>query len=153
MINVTAQVHNTGFPTRVLSGMGGGHIFDVILAADHDNGDLVNLGTYETLGTYNEASTAVTFAGVIREQAANGNWYIEATADSDAVFIYMPEISKYDIQKFRAKNLFYNEEDSVVKGYTIHKGDMFELSAGHFDGTPTVGKTLTYVDGKYVVAA
>jgi len=144
--------HNEAFPSRLLAANGGGHIFDIELTADHDNGELVGRGDYIKLGTYKEAA-APTFAGKIVEQAANGNWYVEVTAATEALWILMPEITPYDIPQTENPKAWVNKTGDVVKGYSLVKGDIFEMSVEGFQGTPAVGKTVSFADGKYVVAA
>ncbi len=144
--------HNEAFPSRLLAANGGGHIFDIELTADHDNGVLVGRGDYIKLGTYRE-TTAPTFAGVIREQAGNGNWYVEVTDATEALWILMPEITPYDtISQTENPKAWTNKAGDVVKGYTLVKGDIFEMSAEGFQGTPAVGATVSFANGKYVVA-
>lgn len=144
--------HNEAFPSRLLAANGGGHIFDIELTADHDNGELVGRGDYIKLGTYKEAA-APTFAGKIVEQAANGNWYVEVTEATEALWILMPEITPYDIPQTENPKAWVNKTGDVVKGYSLVKGDIFEMSVEGFQGTPAVGKTVSFADGKYVVAA
>ena len=143
--------HNEAFPSRLLAANGGGHIFDIELTADHDNGELVGRGDYIKLGTYKEAA-APTFAGKIVEQAANGNWYVEVTEATEALWILMPEITPYDIPQTENPKAWVNKTGDVVKGYSLVKGDIFEMSAEGFQGTPAVGKAVSFADGKYVVA-
>ena len=144
--------HNEAFPSRLLAANGGGHIFDIELTADHDNGELVGRGDYIKLGTYKEAA-APTFAGKIVEQAANGNWYVEVTEATEALWILMPEITPYDIPQTENPKAWVNKTGDVVKGYSLVKGDIFEMSNEGFQGEPVVGKTVSFADGKYVVAA
>jgi len=145
--------HNEAFPSRLLAANGGGHIFDIELTADHDNGVLVGRGDYIKLGTYKEAA-APTFAGKIVEQAANGNWYVEVTDATEALWILMPEISPYEaIPQTLDPKAWVNKKGDVVKGYSLVKGDIFEMSVEGFQGEPAVGKAVSFADGKYVVAA
>ena len=144
--------HNEAFPSRLLAANGGGHIFDIELTADHDNGELVGRGDYIKLGTYKE-TTAPTLAGKIVEQAANGNWYVEVTAATEALWILMPEITPYDIPQTQNPKAWVNKTGDVVKGYSLVKGDIFEMSAEGFQGTPVVGKAVSFASGKYVVAS
>lgn len=145
--------HNEAFPSRLLAANGGGHIFDIELTADHDNGVLVGRGDYIKLGTYKEAA-APTFAGKIVEQAANGNWYVEVTDATEALWILMPEISPYEaIPQTLDPKAWVNKKGDVVKGYSLVKGDIFEMSVEGFQGEPAVGKIVSFADGKYVVAA
>ena len=145
--------HNEAFPSRLLAANGGGHIFDIKLTADHDNGVLVGRGDYIKLGTYKETTAPDTFAGKIVEQAANGNWYVEVTAATEALWILMPEISPYEaIPQTLNPKAWVNKTGDGVKGYSLVKGDIFEMSAEGFQGTPDVGKAVSFEDGKYVVA-
>jgi len=144
--------HNEAFPSRLLAANGGGHIFDIELTADHDNGELVGRGDYIKLGTYKEAA-APTFAGKIVEQAANGNWYVEVTEATEALWILMPEITPYDIPQTENPKAWVNKTGDVVKGYSLVKGDIFEMSNEGFQGEPAVGKAVSFANGKYVVAA
>lgn len=145
--------HNEAFPSKLLAASGGGHIYDIQLTADHDNGVLVGRGNYIKLGTYQETTAPNTFAGIIREQAANGNWYVEVTAATEALWILMPEISPYEaIPETVNPKAWVNKAGDTVKGYSLTKGDIFEMSAEGFQGTPAVGKAVSFASGKYVVA-
>lgn len=145
--------HNEAFPSKLLAASGGGHIYDIQLTADHDNGVLVGRGNYIKLGTYQETTAPNTFAGIIREQAANGNWYVEVTAATEALWILMPEISPYEaIPETVNPKAWVNKAGDTVKGYSLTKGDIFEMSAEGFQGTPTGGKAVSFASGKYVVA-
>jgi hypothetical protein len=65
----------------------------------------------------------------------------------------MPEITPYDtIPQTQNPKAWVNKEGDVVKGYSLVKGDIFEMSAEGFQGTPAVGATVSFADGKYVVA-
>ena len=156
-IDISTNTHAVAFPSRLVAGYGGGHIFDIQLTSAADNGNIVGRGNYIKLGTYAEAAAAGSgtgaFAGKIVEQAANGNWYVEVTAETDALFVYMPQISPYTGGKLKDPKLFYNATGDVVKGYSLHKGDIFEVSAAGFTGTPVVGKTVSVGSKKLVVAS
>lgn len=144
--------HNEAFPSKLLAASGGGHIYDIQLTADHDNGVLVGRGNYIKLGTYQETTVPNTFAGIIREQAANGNWYVEVTAATEALWILMPEISPYEaIPETVNPKAWVNKAGDTVKGYSLTKGDIFEMSAEGFTGIPAVNKSVTFASGKYVV--
>lgn len=145
--------HNEAFPSKLLAASGGGHIYDIQLTADHDNGVLVGRGNYIKLGTYQETTAPNTFAGIIREQAANGNWYVEVTAATEALWILMPEISPYEaIPETVNPKAWVNKAGDTVKGYSLTKGDIFEMSAEGFTGIPAANKSVTFASGKYVVA-
>lgn len=144
--------HNEAFPSRLIAANGGGHIYDIELTADHDNGVLVGRGDYIKLGTYRE-TTAPAFSGKIQEIAGNGNFYVEVMEDTEALWILMPEISPFEaIPDTINPKAWVNKTGDVVKGYTLHKGDIFEMSSEGFSGTPAVGATVTFANDKYVVA-
>lgn len=144
--------HNEAFPSKLLAASGGGHIYDIQLTADHDNGVLVGRGNYIKLGTYQETTAPNTFTGIIREQAANGNWYVEVTAATEALWILMPEISPYEaIPETVNPKAWVNKAGDTVKGYELHKGDIFEMSVEGFNGTPAVNTPVTFANGKYVI--
>lgn len=151
MIKYTIEKHIVAFPSKIAASAGSPHIYNIRLTADHDNGTLVGRGDWVAFDEYEE-TTAPTFTGIIREQAANGNWYVEVTADTEALFIYdSPIIAEDYNSEFKKESNFYNEEGKTVKAYSLIKGDIFELSAEAFTGTPEVGGTLTYASGKYTV--
>jgi len=153
MIKYTIAKHAFGFPSKVVSGYGGGHIYNIRLTEDTDNTALVGRGDWIAFDEYEQAATP-TFAGVIREQAANGNWYIEVTDDTEALFVYDAPVIAEDYNKeFAKEENFYNESGKTVKAYSLIKGDIFEVSPAGFTGTPTAGKAVTFASGKYVVGA
>lgn len=156
MIDMTyTATHNEAFPSKILAANGGAHIFDILLTANHDNGVLVGRGNYIKLGTYQETTAPVSFAGKIVEQAQNGNWYVEVTTPAEALWILMPEISPYGISQLENPKCWYNASGDTVKGYSLTKGDIFEISAEGFSTTPTtssIGKAVSFSGGKYVIA-
>lgn len=154
MINVTIAEHKVAFPTKVAAASGSPHIYNIHLTAAHDNGDLVGRGAWEDLDLYTEAAAPNTFAGIIRQKAANGDWYIEVTAATEALFIFdSPVIAENYNHKFTAEKNFYNESGKVVKAYSLIKGDIISISTFGFTGTPKAGKAVSYSNGKYVVAS
>lgn len=153
MISYQIADHVWGFPTKVVSGYGGGHIYNIHLTANTDNCTLVGRGAWEALDLYTQAA-APTFAGIIRERAKNGNWYIEVTADTEALFVYdAPIIAEDYNREFQKESHFYNESGKVVKAYSLQKGDLIEVSANGFTGTPVANKAVSFASGKYVVAS
>lgn len=152
MIQYTIAKHIFGFPSKIVSAYGGGHIYNIRLTADTDNCTLVGRGNWVAFDEYAQAAAPNTFAGIIRQQAANGNWYIEVTANTEALFVYdAPVIAEDYNKKFSLEENFYNEEGKTVKAYSLIKGDIFEVSALGFNGTPAANKTVTFANGKYVV--
>lgn len=155
MIRYTIEKHIVAFPSKIAASAGSPHIYNIRLTEDHDNGTLVGRGDWVAFDEYEE-TTAPTFAGIIREQAANGNWYVEVTADTEALFVYdSPIISEDYNSEFKKESNFFNEAGNTVMAYSLIKGDIFELSEDAFNGTPEVGGTLTYSssNGTYTVTA
>ena len=65
----------------------------------------------------------------------------------------MPAFIEEDYTKsFKNEKRFYNAAGATVRGYELAVGDVFELSAEGFDGTPEAGKTVTVANKKLVVA-
>lgn len=153
MVDVSTKKHGMAFPSKLLAGIGGGHIYNVTLAKAHDNGELVLRGGWRSFDNYDEKSGAVTFAGVIREASAEGGYYVEVTEATDALFVYNTPINPHSEGEFKDDRLFYNAEGDVVKAYSLTVGDIFSVSAELFKGKIALGKAVSFADGKYVVAA
>lgn len=152
-IGITKVEHNSGFPSKIASSAGSPHIYNVRLTNNHDNLTLIGRGAWVAFDEYQEAAAPNTFAGIIRAQAKNGRWYIEVTADTEALLVWNSPINPYTGTDFDGEQYFYNEVGDTVKAYSLIKGDIFEVSAVGFDGKPVAGKTVTFVNGKYKVGA
>ena len=151
-IKYSIEKHAVAFPSKLLAQNGGKHIYNIELATDTDNGNLVKRGSFIDLDLYEE-DAAATFEGVIQKQAANGNWYVEVVNPGDALFVYMQAfIAEEWTNKFKAESNFYNAAGDVVRGYELAVGDVFEVSAEGFTGTPEAGKTVSVAGKKLVVA-
>lgn len=144
--------HAISYPSKLLAQNGGKHIYNIELVSDADNGALVKKGDFIDLDLYEE-DTATTFEGVIQKKAANGNWYVEVTDPGDALYVYMPAFIAEDYtNSFKNEKRFYNAAGETVRGYELAVGDVFELSAEGFTGTPEAGKTVSVAAKKLVVA-
>lgn len=153
MIRYQIEDHGYGFPTKVLAGYGGGHQYNIKLTADTDNAMLVGRGDWLGLDLYEQTTTVPTFTGILREQAANGNWYIEVTAATEALFVYDAPVIAEDYNKeFTKLSHFFNEEGKTVRAYSLAKGDIIEVSENLLSGTKTPGKSVSYSNGKYAIA-
>ena len=151
-IKYSIEKHAVAFPSKLLAQNGGKHIYNIELATDTDNGNLVAKGDFIDLDLYEEAA-AKNFAGVIQKQAANGNWYVEVTDPGDALLVYMQAfIAEEWTNKFKKESNFYNAKGDVVRGYELAVGDVFEVSAEAFTGTPVAGKAVSVAAKKLVVA-
>ena len=157
-IDISFGSHGAFFPAKVASAQGTySHVYNMVLDADTDNGVLAGRGDYVSFDQYKTKATPAGFAGKIIDTAANGNFYVEVTAldasKGETVVLYNPSVSEYEERDLRKESLFYNKSGEVVQGMTLIIGDVLELSAQAFNGTPAVGKNVTFASGKYVVAA
>ncbi len=155
-IDIQKGTHGVFFPSKLLAGMGGAHQYNITLTADHDNGTLVARGNWNSFDNYLEASVGTTndFAGIIRAVNPDDStlFYVEVTADTDLLVVYNTPKSEYSEKDLQELSLYFNKTGETVRTYSLRKGDIFMISATLFNGTPVVGKTLTFKNGKYVVA-
>lgn len=148
-------VHTIAYPSKVLASRVG-HTYNIVLVANTDNGAIVSRGDYVSFDQYKAAAAPNAFAGIIREQAANGNWYVEVTAidpQKEAIMIYETPIFTREERDMRQEKLWYNLKDETVEGIALTIGDIIEISAEGFSGTPAANKTVTVENMKLKVAA
>lgn len=147
--------HNIAFPSFVASAMGQyGHVINLVMQNDTDNGTLSMKGNYVSFEQYEQAAvTANSVKGIIREASAEGGWYVEFTdLPSDPVFfVYNSPVSPYPEAELRDEALFYNAAGDVTQGMELHIGDIVSLSDSAFTGTPAANTAVTYTSGKYVI--
>lgn len=154
MIKYAVETHTFAHPAKVLAQNYGAHIYNVQLSDDCDNGAIVRRGAWLALDLYGEAA-ASTMTGVIRQKATNGNWYVEITANPDhELFVYQtPVIAEEYSNSFKKISNFYNAAGDVVRAYDLVVGDIVEISAEGFTGTPEAGKEVTVASKKFAVTA
>lgn len=129
-----------------------GHIYNIKIESDLDNGSIVAKGEYVSPEIY-KAKDSTGFAGTIIDKAANGNWYVEVTTPGDALLLLqVPLIYEEYTTAMQHESNFYNATGDIVRAYELYAGDIFELSAEGFDGTPTKGKTVSVTNKKLKVA-
>ncbi len=148
------NTHIVAFPSFVASAMGQyGHVINLIMQANQDNGVLATKGDYVKFEQYKMAAVADNkVEGVIREASSEGGWYVEFTKlDGQIFFVYNAPVSPYPEVELREEGLFYNATGDKTQGMELHLGDMVSLSAAAFTGNPAEGKTVKYSAGKYVV--
>lgn len=149
------DTHAVAGASKLLATNGGKHIYNIKLTSDTDNGSIIGKGDYLAFDLYGEG-TATNFAGVIRDKAANGNWYIEVTEAENALLVYqVPLIYEEYSNKFTKESNFYNLAGDVVRSYELAVGDIFELSAEGIDAGETTdlkGKTVNVTGRKVTVA-
>lgn len=147
-IKFNIETHAVAFPSKLVAQNGGEHIYNIQLESDTDNGNLVARGDFLDLDLYKEGAVT-SFTGKIQKQAANGNWYVEVVEPGDALLVYMQAFIAEDwTNSFKKESNFYNLKGETVRGYALHKGDVFEVSALGFDGTPEAGSEITGVNNK-----
>ena len=150
----TNKTHIIAFPSFVASAMGQyGHVINLVMQANTDNGVLADKGAYVSFEQYNMAAVADNkVEGIIREASAEGGWYVEfSKLDGQYFFVYNTPVSPYPEEELREEGLFYNATGDVTPGMELHLGDIVSLSDAAFTGTPVAGKTVKYSAGKYVV--
>ena len=156
MIDISTTKHIEAFPAKVAAGAGSPHQFNIVLLANADNGTLCTLGDYVSFDTFKAGAIPnnFTFAGKILEKSTNGNWWIQVTEPADAIFLYNTPKSPYPEEELRDPKLFFNGRDEgSVRGYTLSKNDIIEISDEGFTGNPAANKAVSYASGKYVVAS
>lgn len=133
-----------------------GHIENIIMNDDTDNGKLVGKGDFVDLDLYKEG-TATKFSGVIRK-IENGFYLIEVVGDTDAFLVYnKPETDGVDYTFVKRDNkFFYIPAGKEARSYQLRDGDSWWVTAEGFDGEVTsasVGKTVSIgTAGKLKVA-
>ncbi len=156
-IDITKGSHVVSFPNKIASAMNQyGHVYNIVLQDDADNGALAGRGDYVSFDQYEQAAAPNGFAGRVNEEASDGNWYVEVTAvpaSGELLYLYNAPVSEYKERDLQDESLFYNKDGEVVQGMTLMVGDVFTVSTNGFTGTPTAGAALTYASGKYVVGA
>ena len=152
-IKYSIETHASAYPSLMLAQNGGKHIYSLLLDKDADNGQVVAKDAWQGHQYYSVKESA-DVAGVILDQAENGNWYVEITNPGDGLFIYqVPMIEEEWTRTFQKESNFYNEAGDIVRGYEMAKGDIVEISALGFDGTPAKGKAVTVANRKFKVGA
>ena len=142
-IKYAIESHAVGFPSKVLAAEGGKHVYNIQLTNACDNGNFLAKGDYISLNLYAEAA-ASSFSGVVREKAANGNYYVEVVDPGDALFMCnVPAIEEDWTNSFKKESNFYNEAGDVVRGYELAVGDVVEISEAGFTAAPTIGATVS----------
>ena len=107
-----------------------GHIYDLEMIADTDNGTIVAVGALSDLGVQ---------VFKAKEYAAGDKPYLVLT----------PPLAYNGKKVWSDEKYFYNARGEVARAYELHVDDIYTLSADAFTGTPAVGK---FVDATYTIA-
>lgn len=141
--------HAVAGVSKLLATNGGAHIYNVTLSTVADNGNIIGRGDMVSLDNYAEA-TPTTFKGKVVWKAANGNWYVEVLEADNALLVYNVPINADEKKR---EQYFYNETGDVARAHELVKGDIFEVSAEGFTGTPAKGASITTITAKKLVIA
>lgn len=152
VVNYSTKHAVAGSTRLVATTATGGHgIVDLKLSKDLDNGVILGKGALVEGEVYAMAAPT-TFTGKIIDKAANGNWYIEVLTAANAYLLLSVPETPYDFTKAMAdESTFYNAKDSIGRAYPLFPGDVFELSAEGFDGTPAKNASVSFDATTYQV--
>ena len=105
-----------------------GHIYDLKMTEDTDNGTIVGIGKF------------------VDEQVFEAKTY---AAGDTPYLVLTPPLAYNGKKAWSDEKYFYNANGEIARAYELHKDDIFTVSADAFTGSPAVGK---YVDSTYTVA-
>ena len=128
--NITNVPEHVVAESSRLTATGAGHIYDLKMIADTDNGSIVAVGDHVE-GQLFEA---------------------EAYAAGKKPYLVLTPPLAYNGRRGQSdEKYFYNANGEVARAYELYVGDIYTVSAKAFEGkgTPAVGK---YVDASYAIA-
>ena len=124
--NIQGTAHVVAESSRLKATIAG-HIYDLEMIEDTDNGTIVAVGTH------------------VEGQVFKAKTY----AAGDAPYLVLTSPLAYNGKKaWSDEKYFYNATGEIARAYELHKDDIFTVSADAFTGDPAVGK---YVDATYAV--
>ena len=104
-----------------------GHIYDLEMIEDTDNGTIVALGAHVEGQVYKAKAYA------------NGD---------KPYFILTPPLAYNGKKSWSDEKYFFNAKGEIARAYELHVDDIFTVSEDAFTGTAAVGK---FVDATYAV--
>ena len=110
-----------------LKATGAGHIYDLEMIADTDNGTIVALGAHVEGQVYKAKAYAT------------GN---------KPYLVLTPPLAYNGKKVWSDEKYFYNAKGEIARAYELYVDDIYTVSADAFTGTPAVGK---YVDATYAI--
>ena len=132
--------HIVAESTNVLSThFGGGHIYNIAIDEDMDNGLLVARAEFT-----NEE---------YEDEVWNAKEY--AAGDEPLLLLNPPTMPLTEIRGYATEDRFYNAAGDRVRAYALRVGDRITLSEAAFETAPEAKQYVTYdaADKKYVVGA
>ena len=127
--NIQGTAHVVAESSRLKATIAG-HIYDLEMIEDTDNGTIVSIGALSDLGV----------------QVFKAKEY--ATGDKPYL-VLTPPLAYNGKKGWSDEKYFYNAKGEVARAYELCVDDIYTLSANAFIGTPEVGK---FVDATYTVA-
>lgn len=104
-----------------------GHIYDLEMIADTDNGTIVAVG----------------------EHVEGQLFKAKAYAEGDKPYLVLTPPLAYNGKKIWSdEKYFYNAKGEIARAYELHVGDIYTVSANAFTGTPEVKK---YVNATHTI--
>ena len=105
-----------------------GHIYDLEMIEDTDNGAIVAIGAHVEGQVYKA----------------------KAYANGDKPYLVLTPALAYNGRKaWSDEKYFYNAKGEIARAYELNVDDIFTVSANAFTGTPAVGK---FVGADYAIA-
>ena len=127
-------------------------IVDIKITKDLDNGSIIGKGANISGQVYAMTAPTTLTGKILKEKAANGNFYVEVVTASNAYLVLTTPVTPADwTHEMSADSTFYNKNGDIVRAYPLFPGDIFELSEDGFDGTPTVEANTTLDTSKCMV--
>lgn len=128
-----------------------GHIYNILIEKDLDNGSIVAKGDYVKPEVY-KAKDSAGFAGIVLDKAANGNWYVEVVTPGDALLLLnVPMIYEEYTTALQHESNFYNAAGDIVRAYELYEGDIFEISAEGIEGEIVKGAAVEVSNMKLAI--
>ena len=125
--NIQGTAHVVAESSR-LKATTAGHIYDLKMIEDTDNGTIVAVGAH------------------VEGQVFKAKAY---AAGDTPYLVLTPPLAYNGKKAWSDEKYFYNANGEVARAYELYKDDIFTVSADAFTGSPAVGK---YVDSTYTVA-
>ena len=123
---VKGEAHVVAESSR-LKATGAGHIYDLEMIEDTDNGTIVNLGAH------------------VEGQVYKAAVYAEG---KKPYLVLTPALAYNGKKAWSDEKYFYNAKGEIARAYELYVDDIYTISADAFTGTPAVGK---FADATYAI--
>ena len=127
--NIQGAAHVVAESSRLKATIAG-HIYDLEMIEDTDNGSIVAVGALSDLGV--QVFKAKAYA-----------------AGEKPYLVLTPPLAYNGKKVWSDEKYFYNAKGEVARAYELNVDDIFTISSDAFTGAPAVGK---FVDATYAVA-